>query len=249
VTYAGRVDRDAIERHDFPVGRKGYDPAAVDAHLRSVADELEALRERAGAGGPDAGPPAPRRALSAGASEQVRLILEAAEASAAELREQAGREAGDHVARVEAAAGAMRERLDGLQRELDRLLDGLRRSGEMLEQGLARLREEVSEVGGSDPVVAEGPVVAEDPVVVDDAVVAGATFDPDAVPEPAVVAPDAPAAPASNGAADEAGARLTALNMALGGTPREETAAYLAEHYAIADPEALLDDVYKRAGA
>jgi hypothetical protein len=46
---------------------------------------------------------------------------------------------------------------------------------------------------------------------------------------------------------DEEGARLIALNMALSGTPREETAAYLAEHYDLADPEALLDDVYSRA--
>ena len=36
--------------------------------------------------------------------------------------------------------------------------------------------------------------------------------------------------------------------MALGGSPREETARYLAEHFDLADPEALLDDVYARAG-
>jgi hypothetical protein len=36
--------------------------------------------------------------------------------------------------------------------------------------------------------------------------------------------------------------------MALSGSSREETAAYLAEHYDLADPEALLDDVYSRAG-
>ena len=47
---------------------------------------------------------------------------------------------------------------------------------------------------------------------------------------------------------DEAGARLAALNMALGGSPREETAAYLAEHFQLADPDGLLDDVYARAG-
>jgi hypothetical protein len=51
---------------------------------------------------------------------------------------------------------------------------------------------------------------------------------------------------AANG--DEAGARLIALNMALSGTPREETAQYLAANYALADPEGLLDDVYNRAG-
>ena len=35
--------------------------------------------------------------------------------------------------------------------------------------------------------------------------------------------------------------------MALSGTPREETARYLAEHFDLADAEALLDDVYDRA--
>ena len=41
---------------------------------------------------------------------------------------------------------------------------------------------------------------------------------------------------------------LIALNMALSGTPREETAGYLADRFDLADPEALLDDVYARAG-
>jgi len=36
--------------------------------------------------------------------------------------------------------------------------------------------------------------------------------------------------------------------MALGGTPREEAARYLAEHFELDDPDALLDDVYSRVG-
>ena len=36
--------------------------------------------------------------------------------------------------------------------------------------------------------------------------------------------------------------------MALGGSSREETARYLHEHFALEDPEALLDDVFARAG-
>ncbi|MEX2196372.1 MAG: DivIVA domain-containing protein [Thermoleophilaceae bacterium] len=44
------------------------------------------------------------------------------------------------------------------------------------------------------------------------------------------------------------GARLIALNMALNGTPREETAKYLADNFELADQEAILDDVYSRAG-
>jgi DivIVA domain-containing protein len=219
------VDRNAIERRDFPVGRRGYDPAAVDAHLRAVADELEALRTR-----PES------RALSAGTSEQVRVILEAAERSAAELKDQAGRDAGEHVARVEQATGAMLERLDALQSELDGLLTALKRSGRVLEDGLAQLRRDVAGAGGAPP---EPEPVPEPPVVeaIDE------PADPAAVAE-AVGAPDP-----VDGTPDEAGARLIALNMALSGTPREETARYLAEHYELADADALLDDVYKRAGA
>jgi DivIVA domain-containing protein len=41
------VDRDTIQRRDFPLGRRGYDPAAVDAHLRAVADQLAAERSSA----------------------------------------------------------------------------------------------------------------------------------------------------------------------------------------------------------
>ena len=47
---------------------------------------------------------------------------------------------------------------------------------------------------------------------------------------------------------DEAGARLIALNMALSGSSREDTAHFLAEHFDLPDLDALLDDVYARAG-
>ena len=66
--------------------------------------------------------------------------------------------------------------------------------------------------------------------------------EPEPAPEPIAQAEP----PSRNG--DEAGARLIALNMALSGTPREETAAYLAEHYDLADADALLDDVYSQVG-
>ena len=36
--------------------------------------------------------------------------------------------------------------------------------------------------------------------------------------------------------------------MALSGSSREDTRALLAEHFELADPDALLDDVYARAG-
>lgn len=208
------MDRNAIERHDFPVGRRGYDQAAVDAHLRALADEMDTLRDRASA--------ASARGLSAGTSDQVREILEAAERSAAGIREQAGRDAGEHVARVGEMAAAMRSRLDQLQGELDGLLDALR-----------RLQADVQGFAGP-------PAPAEE----DHAAAAPAAVEP-ALDEPA---DEEAFAPAPAEVPDEAGARLIALNMALAGTPREETARYLAEHYELADPEAMLDDVYRRAG-
>jgi len=219
------VDRGEIERPGFPVGRRGYDQAAVDAHLRRVADEFERVRERERA--------APSRTpLSAGTSEQVRQILEAAERSASDLRDDAGRRAGDHVGRVGEAADGMLRRIDELQAELGTLLDGLRQSGEKLTDGLAALQAQVGEAQPEPPAAGEPE---EDFAA--------------AAPEPPPERTAPEAAPA-NGAApeDEAGARIIALNMALGGSPREETAAYLAEHFTLADPDALLDDVYARAG-
>ena len=223
------MDREDIERRDFPVGRRGYDQAAVDAHLRGVADEIERLRET----GPP--PPRPAASMSAGASEQVRLILEAAERGAADMREDAGRQAKAHVARVEEAAEGMLAKLDALQGELGSLLHGLRASGERLSEGLAALQ---AEVGDVDPLPAAEP--APEP---EDFAAEAPAPEPEPEPKPE------PAKPANEAdEADEAGARIIALNMALGGSSREETAAYLAENFSLADPGALLDDVYAKVG-
>ncbi len=194
------MDREEIERRDFPVGRRGYDPAAVDEHLRRVADRFEA----------HANAPAP--SLSTTTSDQVRQILQAAERSVSEMRARANEEASDHVERVKQSADGMLAKLDDLERELGNLLMALRASGERLLQGLEDLQ---AEVGGGEPA-------------------------PEPVPEEDFAA----AAPAP----DDAGARLIALNMALSGSSREETARYLAENFTLADPEALLDDVFARAG-
>jgi DivIVA domain-containing protein len=203
------VEREEIERRDFPSARRGYDPAAVDEHLRNVADMV--TRQRPGS-------------LAEGASTQVRAILEAAEAGAQQLRDEAGREASGHVARVEDAAKDMLAKLERLHGELDRLFAGLKTTAESLSGALEQLSRDVGTLGASG------------------APTAGAAD----APEPAA----APAAPPSDGARsdDEAGARLVALNMALEGTPREETARFLAEHYELADVDALLDDVYASAG-
>ncbi len=46
------------------------------------------------------------------------------------------------------------------------------------------------------------------------------------------------------GGDDLDGARLVALNMALGGEPRERIDRYLAESFQLADRAKLLDEVY-----
>jgi len=232
------VDRDLIQRRDFPTGRRGYDAAAVDEHLRQVADAFER----------NSHPPAPT--LASSTSEQVREILEAAERSVSQVRETAQREASDHVAHVQDATSGMLSKLDELESELGRLLAALRASGERLTQGLEQLQRDVGALPaapGSGPASpAAGPT---SPPATDGAASSPPADTPAPVGPPSFSPPADPApAPVSSLPDDEAGARLIALNMALGGSPREETAAYLAEHFELADPAALLDDVYARAG-
>ena len=64
------LDRQSIEKKDFPVGRRGYEPAAVDAHLTAISDEVEELKRSARKRS---------ESLASGASEQVRAIIDAAE--------------------------------------------------------------------------------------------------------------------------------------------------------------------------
>jgi len=163
---------------------------------------------------------APPPTLSGATSEQVRQILQAAERSVSEMQARASEEAADHVARVREAADGMLARLDDLESELGDLLTALRASGDRLIAGLAELQGQVG-LGAEPDELAPEDTHAED---------------------------FAAAAPASVAGADEAGARLIALNMALSGSSREETARYLADHFAIAEPDALLDDVFARAG-
>jgi hypothetical protein len=100
------LDRQSIEKRDFPIGRRGYDPAAVDAHLRALATEVEELRRvlehRAG------------ETLGSTAGTQVQGILEAAEATAADIERKAAEDA--RLTRAQADSDAKRTRADAVQR-------------------------------------------------------------------------------------------------------------------------------------
>ena len=246
------LDRQTIEKRDFPIGRRGYDPAAVDAHLQMLADEFEALKRSA-----QRTSSRTDSSLAQAASEQVRLIVEAAEQSAADieqeaelearklrqdareqaerLRNEAGQQAREHVDSVSEAARAMLERVESMQRELT---DTLRSGTSKVNADLSLLSASVGEVRAAS---AASVTTAAAPL---------ADGDDDLEPEEQVPTevPEEPADGDSGDGNDEEGARLIALNMALNGTPREETEAYLADNFELDDPQALLDDVYARAG-
>ena len=76
------IDRQAIERRDFPIARRGYDPAAVDAHLRLLANEIDELQHELLDGGRES-------SLASTAGTQVQSILAAAEAAAADIERRA----------------------------------------------------------------------------------------------------------------------------------------------------------------
>jgi hypothetical protein len=200
------IDRQAIERRDFPIARRGYEPAAVDAHLRALASEIEALeRERSTVGG--------ESSLAASAGTQVQSILAAAEAAAAEIeqqardsaastREQAERDAAStredaiaqaraHVAAVAQATAVLLERVGAMDGEVSALVESLRTGAGRLASDLAALDANMGELydaasghGVTRAVAGEAPAQHSVPT-------------PPAPPQPLAAAPPIPA-PASS---------------------------------------------------
>lgn len=156
------LERQSIEKKDFPIGRRGYEPDAVDTHLKALADEVEDLKRSAR-----------RRSetLASAASEQVRAIVEAAEKSAAEIqrvaeeeardiraeasseaqaaREQATTQAREYVGKVSESTSVMLQRLDAMESELGALIESLRTGSNRLGADLQLLETNLSEVRDS----------------------------------------------------------------------------------------------------
>ena len=233
------LDRQTIMRDDFPSNRRGYDPAAVDAHLDRIADEVDEMRRQAAA-------PAP---LSAQAGEQVKAIVEAAERGAQEIRDAAQAEAREHVANVTAAADRLRERIEQMERDMTQLVIDLREGADRLRGDLDELQagtDALSAARGAAPAAGARGAAAR-------AARRGTPPEPPPRPSPRRAraarqprpSPSQPPRP-KNG--DSAAARIVALDMALSGTSREDTDRYLAENYDLPDRAALLDEVYAAAG-
>jgi DivIVA domain-containing protein len=280
------LERQSIEKKDFPIGRRGYDPDAVDAHLSALADEIDELKRSS------------RRrteTLASSASEQVRAIVEAAETSAADIqrqaeddardiraeatgeaqstRTQASEQAREYVGRVSESTAAMLQRLDAMESELSALIESLRTGSNRLNADLQLLEGNLTEV--SEAVSPRPRFERELDAERFETEPAGADGEPEveveAYEEVVVLEPDAEAeelpeeyeeyeevegepagepageaveASGGDGSDDTEGARLIALNMALNGTPREETDRYLAENFQLSDRGGLLDEVY-----
>lgn len=150
------LDGQSIERRDFPIARRGYEPAAVDAHLRALAAAVAQLSAQARQG----------ESMGAAAGTHVQGILEAAEAAAAQIasdtQQQAARtlqEAGlaaqhtrseaiaaaqAHVAAVAKAAATLQSRVEAMDADLRELANTLRVGGGKLAQELANVERDMA---------------------------------------------------------------------------------------------------------
>ena len=259
------LDRQSIEKKDFPIGRRGYDPEAVDAHLGSIAEQVDELKSTM------------RRrseSLAETAAEQVRAIVEASESSAnqirsdaekdardirrearaeaKQMREEATVQAGQYVSNVSAATSGMVDRLDAVEQELGSLLESLRTSVtrasadlQLLESHLTEVKDAVSPRHDFEPEgEMEEPIEAEpeEPSGIEEELLLQeedtSVLVEEGVPEEELEGSE------GEFTDDTEGARLIALNMALNGTPRDEVDRYLAENFELSDRAALIEEVY-----
>jgi len=154
------LDRQSIEKRDFPIGRRGYEPEAVDAFLAQLAGEVDALQRAQQRRTPES--------LAQSASDQVRAIVEAAESSAADIERAAEEEAAhirseaardaertrneaierarDHVGQVSEATATMLQRVTAMQTELDGLVESIRTGANRVSADLALLEGNMAEL-------------------------------------------------------------------------------------------------------
>ncbi len=263
-------DRQAVERRDFPIGRRGYDPAAVDTHLRALADELEELQRRAITGGGDA-------SVASTAGTQVQSILQAAETAAAEIerhalenarqvredadrdaertREEALGRARQHVSAVAQVTARLLEHVGSMDGEVGALVESMRAGAGRLAADLSAVETGMNELYDAASGRSNAPPEPEPPQQFEpqspqfESPAPSSQFESEldsALEAPQPVAAQMPAGTEAAGAAggDLDGARLIALNMALNGESRADTERYLAENFQLPDRLKLIDEVY-----
>ncbi len=254
-----QLDRQSIERSDFPLVRRGYDPAAVSAHLQSLAAAVQELSQRAAS-------VAQEPSLGSTAATRVQGILEAAQTTAAEIEREAQQDAqrtreeaaGEldraraHVETLARAAAALLAQVESLDGEVSALARSLR--AEDASQGEAS-HGDISREDTTQPA----PAAEEEREISLHAAVSSTQERPGAgspgsgaaaggkrervPPESAPAAVEEPERVPQRGE-DLDGARLVALNMALSGESREQTDRYLADSFQLSNRAKLLDEVY-----
>lgn len=210
------IDRQAIERRDFPIARRGYDTAAVDTHLRALAAEFEEL-QRASAGG--GGEPS----LAATAATQVESILSAAETAAADIERQAlgsataAREEADrdaertredalsraraHVAAVAQATAVLLERVSSMDAEVSALVESVRGGADRLARDLTAVETSMGELYDAAAGPSASSSAREEPSLPLPSPAPASPVPPPAASPPAASPPAAPASAASPPAA------------------------------------------------
>jgi DivIVA domain-containing protein len=239
------LERRYIERRDFPPTRRGYDPDEVDRHLRAIAEAVEALKSSTPQTATLANTAASRvESIVAAAEGSAREIEEKARTEASEIRAQAERDAAEKVNRGAEMVDRLFTRATELQKEIGELLE--RVGG--LKSAVDTIRTDFDEVAPAPPA-AKPKRAPSDPALRQPAQARAAAPEPAvaAKPEPASQEQDGGDRKGSSGASE--GARLIALNMALSGAPREETARYLRENFNLNEQDDLLDEVYAKAGS
>src|SRR3954451_13103565 len=241
------LERRDIQRTDFGQAKRGYDPVQVDRHLAAIAQAVEDLKSARSQSAPS---------LAGAAAERVESIVAAAEASASEIESKAKADAEQTRATAERTAAERVQAADDMVRRLEERAEEMLREVEEfvgriggLRGALDAIREDFDVTAPSvlESVPTEGiePVATPEPEPEPESEPAAAPeAEPASDPEPVAAQADKKAPTGSN-----EGARLVALNMALSGTPREETARYLRENFDLDDQDDLLGEVYARAGS
>ncbi len=140
------LEKDVV-RNDFPISRRGYDPAAVDAYLERLSARLKEAVEH------DDVP------IARSVSEQVAGIVGAAEKTAAEMHRkadedtsrilaQAAADSRAHVQRAEQSSKTLLSEISSLRERGQKLFEDLEASGRGFVDGLHNLREDVSTFRG-----------------------------------------------------------------------------------------------------
>ena len=154
------------------------------------------------------------------------------------------------IDRLAAKATLLEEQVAALVRELEELAEAARTEAATPAPAPAPVVETVAapDPGAGSASEAAAAAAAGWAPAMPEPIAEPEAAEPEPEPEPQPVSAPEPE-PARPAVAAPEGARLVALNMALRGTPRDETARYLRENYDFEESDALLDDVYAKAGS